>query len=58
VATKEYENTILGLSVNGNLKAEWVDSSMSLGTLAGLTDLPPASEMYTAQFVPIQTVAP
>ncbi len=58
VATKEFENTILGLSVDGNLKAEWVDASMSLGTLAGLTDLPPASDMFTMQFVPIQTVTP
>jgi hypothetical protein len=33
VATKEFENTILGLSVDGNLKAEWVDASMSLGCI-------------------------
>ena len=58
VATKEYENTILGLSDDGDLKEEWVDASLSLGKLAGMSDMAPASEMFTAQFVPIQTITP
>jgi NitT/TauT family transport system substrate-binding protein len=57
VATKEYEQTILGLSDDGNLKAEWVDASLRLGKLAGLT-VPPANEMFTSQFVPVKTITP
>lgn len=58
VATKEYENTILGLSDDGNLKAKWVDASLALGKLAGLSDLPPANKMFTSQFVPVKTIEP
>lgn len=58
VAKAEFENTIMGLSDDGSIKAEWVEASLSLGKLAGLADLPPASAMYTDKFVPVKPVAP
>ncbi len=58
VAKQEYENTIMGLSDDGAIKAEWVEASLSLGKLAGLKDLPPAAVMFTGRFVPVKPVAP
>lgn len=58
VAEAEYNNTIKGLSPDGNIKKSWVEASMALGRLAGLENLPPAEEMFTAQFVPVQTIEP
>mgnify|MGYP002623797086 CR=1 FL=1 len=58
IATEEYNNTFKGLSSDGMLKEEWVSASMSLGKLAGLDDLPPASEMYTDAFVPVEAIDP
>ncbi len=58
VAKQEYENTIMGLSVDGTIKAEWVEASLSLGKLAGLKDMPPAKAMFTDRFVPVKSIAP
>jgi NitT/TauT family transport system substrate-binding protein len=58
IATEEYNNTIKGLSSDGNLKEEWVAESLKLGTLAGIKDLPSAASMYTPKFVPVKTIAP
>ncbi len=58
VAKQEFENTIRGLSDDGALKAEWVEASLKLATLAGLSGLPAAVEMFTAQFVPVRVVSP
>lgn len=58
IATEEYENTIKGLSADGDLKEEWVAKSLELGTLAGIDDLPEASTMFTDQFVPVETISP
>lgn len=58
VAEKEYENTIKGLSDNGELKEEWVAASLELGKLAELQDLPAPKDIYTTKFLPVQTIAP
>jgi len=58
VAKLEFENTIKGLSDNGALKAEWVEDSLKLATLAGLTQLPAATDMFTTKFVPVTPIAP
>jgi NitT/TauT family transport system substrate-binding protein len=54
VAKLEYENTIKGLSGDGMLKKEWLQNSIELGKLAGMTALPPIEEIYTDKFVPIK----
>jgi NitT/TauT family transport system substrate-binding protein len=58
VAKAEFENTIMGLSDNGEMKEEWIAESLELGKLAGLANLPPPKEIFTTQFVPVQTIAP
>ncbi len=58
IATEEYNNTIKGLSSNGEIKEEWVKNSLALGTLAGIKDLPPAKEMFTDKFVPVTSIQP
>lgn len=56
IATAEYNNTIKGLSVDGELRQEWVEESLRLATLAGIKDVPPAQEMFTDEFVPVSAV--
>jgi NitT/TauT family transport system substrate-binding protein len=58
VAKQEFENTIMGLSDTGDLKAEWVEASLKLAALAGVSQLPPATEMFTTKFVPIAPLVP
>jgi ABC-type nitrate/sulfonate/bicarbonate transport system substrate-binding protein len=58
VARQEFENTIKGLSDDGTIKSEWVEASLKLATLAGISNLPPAAEMFTTKFVPVKAVAP
>jgi NitT/TauT family transport system substrate-binding protein len=58
VAKAEFENTIMGLSDNGEMKEAWVGESLELGKLAGLADLPAPKDLFTTQFVPVQTIAP
>jgi len=58
IATQEYENTIKGLSPDGAFEPAWVEESLKLAKLAGMQDVPPATELFTTQFVPVKTVAP
>ena len=58
IATEEYNNTIKGLSSDGKLQKEWVEESLKLAKLAGIKDIPPASEMFSTQFVPVKVIAP
>jgi len=58
IAKQEYENTIKGLSVDGAIKGEWVEESLKLAKLAGMSDVPPANELFTDRFVPIKVVEP
>lgn len=58
VAEAEYENTILGLSSDGSFEHDWVAASLSLGLLAGLSDLPAPEDMYDDDFTPVSTIEP
>ncbi|MGB6104320.1 MAG: ABC transporter substrate-binding protein [Pusillimonas sp.] len=58
IATEEYKNTIKGLSADGALKQEWVAESLKLATLAGIKDVPPVDDMFTTEFVPVESVQP
>ncbi len=55
VAELEYKNTIMGLSDDGMIKKEWLESSFKLAKLAGTKDeLPPIEKIYTDKFLPIK----
>ena len=56
IAKQEFQNTIMGLSDDGDIKEEWVDASLALGRLAGLQNLPAAKDMFTSRFVPVKTI--
>ncbi|HKY95906.1 MAG TPA: ABC transporter substrate-binding protein, partial [Kiloniellales bacterium] len=55
VAVMEYERTLLPLPTDGELQRAWIETSMRLAKLAGLTDLPPVDEMFTTAFTPLKT---
>ncbi|MGG5890567.1 ABC transporter substrate-binding protein [Falsiroseomonas sp. HC035] len=56
IARLEFENTIMGLSDDGELREEWVEASLGLGRLAGLQNLPAAKDMFTTRFVPVTPI--
>ena len=58
IAEEEYDNTILGLSSDGAIEEDWVASSLKLGSLAGLSDLPAARDIFVETFVPATTITP
>ncbi|MFG1271522.1 ABC transporter substrate-binding protein [Xanthobacter flavus] len=58
VAGEEFDNTVKGLSADGAFKQEWVEESLKLATLAGMKELPPATSLYTTEFVPVTPLSP
>jgi NitT/TauT family transport system substrate-binding protein len=54
VSKLEYENTIKGLSDDGMLNKEWLQNSMELAKLAGVTEMPAVEAIYTDKFVPVK----
>lgn len=54
VAKYEYEHTIKGLSDDGMLRKEWLENSLGLAKLVGVTGLPPVEKIYTEKFVPVK----
>jgi NitT/TauT family transport system substrate-binding protein len=55
VAEAELDGDILDLSTTGEMKKEWVDRSLDLAKLIGMTNLAPASEIFTTKFKPVPT---
>lgn len=55
VAEAELDGDILKLSTTGEMKREWIDRSLALAKLIGMTNLAPASEIYTTKFKPVPT---
>jgi len=55
VAEAELDGNILKLSSTGEMKAEWVERALDLAKLIGMTNLAPASEVYTTKFMPVPT---
>ena len=56
VAEAELDGDILDLSASGEMKKEWIDRSLDLAKLIGMTNLAPAAETYTTKFKPVPTV--
>jgi NitT/TauT family transport system substrate-binding protein len=55
IAKIEYEETILKLLTNAELKQEDVATALELSRLGGMTDLAPAEECFTTAFRPVPT---
>lgn len=58
IAKQEYENTIKGLSADGVIEEAWIEESLRLAKLAGMSDIPVASDILTTKFVPVEIVEP
>ena len=52
IAEQSYEQIIKDLSEDGSFTKEWLENSLSLAKLAGVSDLPPTDQLYTTKFVP------
>ena len=50
VVELDYEIGIKGRATSAMIKPEWLKDSLALATRAGITDLPPISELYTDKF--------
>lgn len=50
VVEREYDIVIQGRSTAAKIPREWLESSLTLATLAGLEDLPSIDEIYTDRF--------
>ena len=55
VAEAELDGDILDLSSTGEMKKEWIARSLDLAKLIGMTNLAPASEIFTTKFKPVPT---
>ena len=52
IAESSYEQIIKELSDDGSFTTEWLENSLSLAKLGGITDLPPTDQLHTTRFVP------
>jgi NitT/TauT family transport system substrate-binding protein len=52
IAEKSYELIIKQLSDDGSFTTDWLENSLSLARLGGITDLPPTDQLHTTRFVP------
>ncbi|HVY59110.1 MAG TPA: ABC transporter substrate-binding protein [Xanthobacteraceae bacterium] len=55
IAEAELDGNILKLSTTGEMTPVWVQRSLDLAKLVGMTNLAPASEIYTTKFKPVPT---
>jgi NitT/TauT family transport system substrate-binding protein len=55
VAVKQYDDVVLKLLPNGEMKKEWVDAWLDLAKMGGMTGLAPAEATYTTRFKPVPT---
>ena len=53
IAEQSYELIIKALSEDGSFTKDWLESSLGLAKLGGITDLPPTDQLYTTKFVPV-----
>lgn len=53
IATQEYEETFLKLSTDGVFTMEQTEVAMELARVGGFTDLAPAEEIVTMDFIPV-----
>jgi NitT/TauT family transport system substrate-binding protein len=54
IATKICTTVIAGFADDGKIQPEWLENSLSLAKLGGLTDVPPTAEFFTDKFTPVK----
>ncbi len=55
IAAAELDGNIMKLSANGEFKKEWLERSLEMAKLIGMTTLAPVDEIYTTKFRPVPT---
>lgn len=55
VAAAELDNSIMKLSSNGEFRKDWMERSLEMAKLIGMTDLAPVDEIYVNTFRPVPT---
>jgi len=54
IASRSCTQVIGGYSEDGKIQSEWLDNSLSLAKLGGLSDIPPTTEFFTDKFTPVK----
>jgi NitT/TauT family transport system substrate-binding protein len=55
IAAAELDGNIVKLSTNGEFRKEWMDRSLEMARLIGMTALAPVDEIYVTSFKPVPT---
>jgi NitT/TauT family transport system substrate-binding protein len=55
VAAAELDNSIMKLSTNGEFRKDWMERSLEMAKLIGMTDLAPVDDIYVSTFRPVPT---
>jgi NitT/TauT family transport system substrate-binding protein len=50
VVEREYEVVIMGRPTAAKIERKWLDASLALAALGGITELPPIDQIFTGQF--------
>jgi NitT/TauT family transport system substrate-binding protein len=57
IAAAELDGNIVKLSKDGAMQKDWLQLSLDLAKIIGMTDLAPVEQIYTTQFKPVPTKA-
>jgi NitT/TauT family transport system substrate-binding protein len=57
VAAAELDGNIMHLSTTGEMKKEWMERSLDMARLIGMTNLAPVEDIYVTTFRPVPTMA-
>jgi NitT/TauT family transport system substrate-binding protein len=55
VAAAELDHSIMKLSTNGEFRKDWMERSLEMAKLIGMTDLAPVDDIYVNTFRPVPT---
>jgi NitT/TauT family transport system substrate-binding protein len=57
VAAAELDGNIMKLSTDGEIRKEWMERSLEMAKLIGMTNLAPVEDIYITTFRPVPTMA-
>jgi NitT/TauT family transport system substrate-binding protein len=57
VAAAELDGNIMKLSTDGEIRKEWMERSLDMAKLIGMTNLAPVEQIYVTTFRPVPTMA-
>ena len=57
VAAAELDGNIMKLSTDGEIRKEWMERSLEMAKLIGMTNLAPVEDIYLTTFRPVPTMA-